>query len=96
MADILIRNVPRNLHSDLKTRAARDGHTLSDEAVAALRRGLRSVAEAGVRPGAAERLQSIVREMYGGHPPTGVVDDLIAERRRDAAMEEDAWRRSKA
>ncbi len=95
MTNILIRNVPRNLHTDLKTRAARDGRSLSDEAVAALRRGLRSGGEAGVRPGAAERLQSIVREMYEGHPPTGVVDDLIGERRREAATEENAWRRSK-
>ncbi len=96
MPDILLRNVPNNLHRDLKTRAARDGNSLSDEAVAALRRGLRSAGEASVRPGAAERLQSIVREMYEGRPPTGVVDDLIAERRREAAREEDAWRRSKA
>lgn len=96
MPDILIRNLPKTLHRDLKARAARAGRSMSEEAVTALRRGLGAAGGRGVRPGAGERLQAIVRDMYGGQPPTGVVDDLIAERRREAAREEDEWRKSKA
>ena len=95
MPDILIRNVPKTLHRDLKARAARAGRSLNEEALTALRRGLGAAGKGGVRPGAGERLQAIVRDMYGGRLPTGVVDDLIAERRQEAAREEDEWRKSK-
>ncbi|MBX3273088.1 MAG: hypothetical protein KF729_22685 [Sandaracinaceae bacterium] len=40
MAMIQIRNVPDELHRELKARAARSGMSLSDYLVAELRRGL--------------------------------------------------------
>lgn len=95
MPDILIRNVPKSLHRELKARAARGGHSMSEEALGAVRRGLDKSFGSGPRPGAAERLQSVVRDMYGGSLPKGVVDDLIAERRREAAREEAEWRESR-
>ena len=35
----------------------------------------------------ARRLQAFVDKLYGGRKPHGVVDELIAERRREAAKE---------
>lgn len=96
MPDLLIRKLPKALHRTLKARAARAGRSMSEEAVSAIRHGLAVAGGRRVRPGAAERLQAIVRDMYGGSPPKGVVDDLIAERRREAAGDEDEWRKSKA
>jgi hypothetical protein len=36
---------------------------------------------------AVAELQAFVDKLYGGKKPKGVVDDLIAERRREAARE---------
>lgn len=39
------------------------------------------------RPTTAAEMQDFVRKIYGGQLPQGVVDELIAERRREALRE---------
>lgn len=62
MSLIQIRNVPEELHRRLKERAAREGMTLSDLALAELRRSM----DRPTRAELVERLASLPRPGYRG------------------------------
>ena len=83
MAVLTIRNVPEEVRRRLRLRAARAGRSAEAEARAIL-------AEACLRD---ERslpladLQAWVARLYRNKKPRGVVEDLLAERRREARRE---------
>ena len=91
MATLNIRNLPEEVHRRLRLRAAEHGRSMEAEAREIL---AAAVSEPG--PTARDeatwakvrRLQSFVDKLYAGKKPGNVVDDLIAERRREAAREE--------
>lgn len=83
MAVLTIRNLPEEVRERLRRRAAQAGHSMEAEVRAILVR-------ASVEP---ERRQSLevlrdrIRQYYGPNLPKNVVDDFIAERRREAERE---------
>ena len=83
MATLNIRNLPDEVHAALRVRAARAGRSMEAEA--------RSILAAACQPerkGAdVAALMDWVDELYGDAKPRHVVDDLIEERRREAAQE---------
>jgi antitoxin FitA len=83
MAVLNIRNLPEEIRDRLRVRAARHGRSMEAEARAILTAAC--LADAEIQPAAA--LAEWVDELYGGHKPHAVVDDLIAERRRESRAE---------
>lgn len=83
MAVLSIRNLSPEVHKRLRVRAARAGHSMEAEARAILTRAV-AEEEPATDP---TQLQAWVADLYDGQPPGGVVDDLIAERRQEAARE---------
>ena len=83
MATITVRNLPEEVRRRLRQRAARSGRSMEAE----IRDILTHASLEEVRAASAEALQEWVTRLYGGRKPTGVVDDLIAERRREAESE---------
>ncbi len=83
MATLTIRNVPEEVRERLRLRAARAGRSMEAE-VRAILEAATLEEEARLAAGA---LQDWVAGLYGGRPPQGAADELIAERRR-AAREE--------
>lgn len=83
MATITVRNLPEEVRQRLRQRAARAGRSMEAE----IRDILTHASLAEERVASAEALQEWVTGLYGGCKPTGVVDDLIAERRREADSE---------
>ncbi len=83
MASLTIRNLPDEVRERLRLRAAKAGRSMEAE----IRAILTEASLAETRRGSAEALQAWVDELYGNKKPEGVVDDLIAERRREAASE---------
>lgn len=83
MATLNIRNLPDEIHAALRVRAARAGRSMEAEA--------RSILAAACQPaskaGELQALMDWVDELYGHEKPRHVVDDLIEERRREAAQE---------
>jgi plasmid stability protein len=84
MATLNIRNLPDEVHARLRIRAARAGRSMEAEARAILVAACQE--EEGTRATAAE-LQSFVDGLYGERKPNGVVEELLEERRREAASE---------
>jgi plasmid stability protein len=91
MATLNIRNLLDDVHRRLRVRAAEHGRSMEAEARAILTeacsaaRRYRATAEEAMAK--ARRLQAFIDELYGGEKPKNVVDDLLAERRREAAKE---------
>ncbi len=83
MALLNIRNLPDEVHRRLRLRAAKAGRSMEAEARAILTAAC--LDEAKPRPAAT--LQDLVDQLYGEDRPWSAVDDLIAERRREAAEE---------
>lgn len=83
MATVTIRNLPEEVRQRLRRRAARAGRSMEAE----MRLILAEASMAEERHVSAETLRSWVDRLYDGRKPVGVVDDLIAERRRQAASE---------
>jgi plasmid stability protein len=83
MAVLNIRNIPARIHSWLRVRAARNGRSMEAEVRSILTREY----EADEQKVSADRVQEWVDDLYGSDRPRGVVDDLIAERRRDGESE---------
>ncbi len=83
MATLTIRNLPRDVHARLRVRAARSGRSMEAEVRALLAEAVGSQKRLTGR-----ELQEWVTSLYGGKMPQGVVDDLLAERRREVVMEE--------
>ena len=92
MATLNIRNLPDEVHRRLRVRAAEHGRSMEAEARAILAAALTGE-ETRDRPkrSTAEKvreLQAFVDKLYGSKKPKNVVDELIAERRREFAREE--------
>lgn len=83
MGTLNIRNLPEDVHRRLRVRAAQAGRSMEAEA----REILTEACGKDARPGDVRDLQDFVRKLYAKKRPTRVVDDLIAERRREAAAE---------
>lgn len=83
MAVLTVRNLPDKVRDRLRARAARAGHSMEAEARAILTQA----AAEPPKKRSAEVLRERVRRHYGANPPKNVVDEFIAERRREAARE---------
>jgi plasmid stability protein len=81
MATLNIRRLPENVHAKLRVPAAKAGRSMEAEARMILAEAVRQPAP---KPVDLAKLQAFMLRLYGGTLPTGVVDDLIAERRREA------------
>lgn len=83
MAVLNIRNLPDDVHGRLRVRAAENGRSMEAEA--------RAILVAACAPDShdsdARALPAWVDGLYGDTKPTGVVEELIAERRREAERE---------
>jgi plasmid stability protein len=82
MATITVRNLPEDVHRELRIRAARAGRSAEAEVRAILAEACKPAAG----PSASE-LQALVSELYGGNKPLHVVDNFILERREQAQRE---------
>jgi plasmid stability protein len=83
MPVLTIRNVPEEVRSRLRLRAAKAGRSAEAEARAIL--AAACLSDEKVRPLA--ELQTWVEQLYQGKKPRGVVDSFIRERRREAKSE---------
>lgn len=83
MAVLNVRNVPEATHRRLRLRAAQHGRSMEGEARAILEESLRPEAVGG----GAAALPAWVRRLYRGQSPQGAADQLIRERRQEAAQE---------
>jgi plasmid stability protein len=92
MATLNIRNLPDEVHQRLRVRAAEHGRSMEAEARAILA----ETCAPGARPrlsreellAKTRELQAFIAKRHGGNKPKNVVDEFIAERRREAAREE--------
>ncbi|MCI0574330.1 MAG: hypothetical protein L0Y66_26665 [Myxococcaceae bacterium] len=83
MATLTIRNLPDEVHAQLRVRAAKAGRSMEAEARSIL-------AAACVGEGqmlAPSELQSFVDALYGSKKPSRVADALIRDRRREPGSE---------
>ena len=83
MRTLRITDLPDEVLERLRERAADNGRSLEAEAREIL---LRACSPEDVSATVRD-LQAFVDKLYGGNKPKGVVDELIAERRREAARE---------
>jgi antitoxin FitA len=92
MATLNIRNLPHEIHRRLRIRAAEHGRSMEAEARAIISEACGGRHEkAAARATTVEKvreLQAFIDKLYGDKKPKNVVDDLIAERRREAEREE--------
>jgi plasmid stability protein len=84
MATLNIRRLPEDVHAKLRVRAAKAGRSMEAEARMIL---TEAVEQPQPKPVDLAGLRAFMLRLYGGKLPTGVVDDLIAERRREARLE---------
>ena len=84
MATLNIRKLPEDVHAKLRVRAAKAGRSMEAEARMILAQAVR---QPEPKPVDLTELRAFMRRLYAGKLPTGVVDDLIAERRREARRE---------
>jgi plasmid stability protein len=84
MATLNIRRLPEEVHAKLRMRAAKAGRSMEAKAPMIL---AEAVQEPEPKPADLAALRDFMMRLYGGKLPTGVVDDLIAERRREARRE---------
>ncbi len=83
MAVLNIRNLPNDVHMQLRIRAAKAGRSMEAEA----RTILTTVVSSENNKVSATSLQSWVDQLYGQQKPRNVVETLIAERRQEASQE---------
>ena len=83
MGVLNIRHLPDEVHRRLRVRAAEAGRSMEAEARAILTAACMN--DAASLPASA--LQDWVDELYRGAKPRRVVDELIKDRRREAARE---------
>ena len=83
MAVLNIRNLPDEVHGRLRVRAAKAGRSMEAEARVILSEACRGPGEAL----APKLLQELVERLYGDQKPSRVVEELIRERRSEAAGE---------
>jgi plasmid stability protein len=83
MAILNIRNLPDATHAKLRSRAAANGRSMEAEA-----RTILTEAVGGQSPSLTpEDLRAFVDDMFGDAKPKNVVEDLLAERRREVRRE---------
>jgi plasmid stability protein len=87
MATLNIRNLPDEVHHRLRVRAAEHGRSMEAEARAILTEACASQMSAEDTATRVAELQAFIERLYGGQKPKNVVDEFIAERRREAARE---------
>ena len=78
MAVLTVRNVPDQVRDRLRMRAAQAGTSMEEQVRLIL-------LQASLEPppsAAARALPGWVSKLYGGHTPSGVVDELLDERRK--------------
>lgn len=83
VASITVRNLPEEVRTRLRRRAAHAGRSMEAE----IREILTEASLADDRAASIQGLHEWVDRLYKGRKPSGVVDDLIAERRRQADSE---------
>lgn len=93
MATLTIRNLSDRAHAALKQRAQRNQRSMEAEARLQLEQVNARYVDPEDAAAAVEELREMLRAANGGKLPTGLVDELIAERRAEAAAEEAAARR---
>src|SRR5437763_5730180 len=82
MAALTVRNLSDEVRDRLRERAAKNGRSMEAE--------VRAILEAACAPRATmsiEEVQAWVDRLYSGRKPKNVVEDFIAERRREALRE---------
>jgi plasmid stability protein len=84
MATLNIRRLPEHVHAKLRMRAAKAGRSMEAEARMIL---AEAVEQPEPKPVDLAALRAFMLRLYGGKLPSGVVDDLITERRREARRE---------
>ena len=84
MATLNIRRLPDDVHAKLRVRAAKAGRSMEAEARMIL---TEAVQQLEPKPVDLAGLRAFMERLYGGKLPRGVVDDLIADRRREARHE---------
>lgn len=87
MAVLNIRNLSDVVHARLRIRAARAGRSMEAEAREILSSVCQADDSAADALAVTLSLPDWVDELFGANKPTGVVDELIAERRLEAARE---------
>lgn len=90
MLELIIKDLPEEVHRELRERAAENGRSPEEEARAALEERFRP--KAGSRGAedwlkAIHEIQASIRAANGGQLPTGVVDKFLAEKREVEAAE---------
>jgi hypothetical protein len=83
MAVLNIRNLPDEVHAQLRLRAAKARRSMEAEARAILT----AVCMDDTPPFSVGELQEWVNHLYANHRPPHVVDDFLAERRQEAGRE---------
>ena len=83
MASLNIRNLPDDVHAALRVRAARAGRSMESE----VRHILTAACMGSEETLDADDLVAWVDKLYGDSKPSGVVDGLIADRRKEANEE---------
>lgn len=85
MATLNIRNLPDEVHRRLRVRAAGHGRSMEAEARAILAEacGETPAPTKEARSGAVQRLQTYLERIYPDGRRGRVVDEFLAERRRD-------------
>jgi hypothetical protein len=84
MAILNIRNLPDHVHRKLRVRAASAGRSMEAEARWILEQVCSGV---DIPEQDSRSLPEWVSDLYGGHPPLGVVEGLLAQRREEAHRE---------
>ena len=91
MPGLTVPDLPDDVFERLVVRAGKNGRSIEAEAVAILAAACAERERPRLTPeeaqAAAKRLRATVDTLYGGRKPKNVVDDLIADRRREAARE---------
>lgn len=87
MATLTIRNLSDRAYTTLKARALQNQRSMEAEARLLLEREAGRTVDQEDAAAAIEELRDMIRAANGGVLPTGVVDELIAERRAEAQAE---------
>ena len=83
MGILNVRNLPDDVHQELRLRAARAGRSMEAEARLILTQACRPERPAADSIG----LQEFVLEFYGSRKPDNAVEEFLEERRREAQQE---------
>ncbi len=84
MAILNIRNLPDHVHRNLRVRAASAGRSMEAEARWILEQVCNG---AEILEQDSRSLPEWVSDLYGGNPPLGTVESLLAQRRGEARRE---------